>query len=116
MLTANNDLSDTLVEFLKAVEREDILELEITTSKGTVDLLAEIIIDSNTLHVRDIAIYGRDEVPLTGLSKTFLVLRTQFVKAARKMGFRKLRITGERAKRSTSASPGKEIDITVDLI
>ncbi len=67
------------------------------------------------MHIKDIVIYGRGKTPLAGLTKTFLMLKTQFGEAARKMGFKKLRITGKRAEKSTSASPGKEINITTDL-
>ena len=107
-----NNLSDTL---LKVIGEDDFLELEIPTPKGSVDLLAEVIVHNDTLHIKDIVIFGRSKKPLTGLVKTFFMLKTQFVEAARKMGFKKLRITGMRTEKSTSASPGKEIDIIVDL-
>lgn len=66
-----------------------------------------------TLHLKDLIIYPRGNNALTGLTREFLYLRTQLVKAARILGFRTLKITGKRVEKSTSANPGKEIDITI---
>jgi RHS repeat-associated protein len=90
-------------------------ERTIVTSKGPVDVVAETVINGNTLHLKDIAIYGRDSKPLTGLYKEVLKNKTGLINDAKEAGFKQLRISGERLPNSSSANPGKIVDLTIDL-
>jgi hypothetical protein len=63
----------------------------------------------------DIIAYGREPAALTGLTKEALAARNQLIDEATAMGFKKLRITGQRIQSSSSGNPGQFIDITVDL-
>lgn len=93
-----------------------IFERTIQTSKGPIDVMAETVINGKTLHLKDIAIFGRDSKPLTGLISEVLKARTALINEAKSAGFQQLRISGVRhATASTSASPGKVVDIMIDL-
>ncbi len=93
-----------------------IYETVIQTSKGPIDVMAETIVKGKTLHLKDLAIFGRNNQPLTGLTREMLKARTAIINEARAAGFEKLRITGIRHSTSTSANPGKVIDMTIDLL
>jgi hypothetical protein len=92
-----------------------LFERTLTTSAGPVDVLAEVEVSGNTLLLRDIAIYGRGPQPLTGITRDLFAARTELIEEVRAMGFDTLRITGQRTIGSTSASPGKVVDVVVDL-
>lgn len=64
---------------------------------------------------KDVAIYSRSGEPLTGLTRDILAARTRLISEAKAPGFKQLQITGQRVPGSTSANPGKLVDITVDL-
>lgn len=96
-------------------ETGDLFERTFQTAKGPVDLLAEIVVEGDTLILKDVVVFGRSASNLTGLTKEALAARTQLVEEARALGFKKLRITGQRVPSSSSGNPGHIIDITVDL-
>jgi hypothetical protein len=93
----------------------DLFERTFQTAKGPVDLLAEIVVESDTLILKDVVVYGRAQSKLTGLTKEALAARTQLIEEAKELGFKKLKITGQRVPSSSSGNPGHAIDITVDL-
>jgi len=93
----------------------DYFEHTIDTPKGPVDILADVVADGDTLTLKDISIFGRGDGPLEGLTKEVFKGKTEIFDQAREMGFKKIRILGERIEGSTSANPGKIIDITKDL-
>lgn len=117
------EVTKKLIETLKKVLKKkvseikigDLFELRIETRKGPVDMLAEIVIEGETLHLRDIVVYAEAKKPLSGLEKEILRTRTQLIETARKLGFKKLRMTGIRHPKSTSAKPGKKVNINVEL-
>lgn len=78
-------------------------------------MLAEVVVDGETLHLKDVSVFGRSDRPLTGLTRELLAAREELVAAAREAGFRQLRITGQRVATSTSAHPGKLVDVIIDL-
>ena len=78
-------------------------------------MLAEVAIEGDTIHLKDVALFPRTAEPLSGLGKELLVARTQLANEAKQLGFKRLRITGKRLVTSSSANPGKEIDVTIDL-
>jgi len=87
----------------------------IRTPRGPIDVLYDLQIDGKTLHLKDIAVYPRQAQPQTGVLRELLSARAQIAKYAKEAGYDKLRITGYRTLRSTSARPGKLIDVTIDL-
>ena len=71
--------------------------------------------EGDTLILKDVVIYGTGESALTGLRGVLLAARTRLANEATLMGFKKLRIIGQRVPSSSSANPGHIIDITVKL-
>ncbi len=93
----------------------ELFERTFHTSKGPVDLLAETVVVGDTLILKDIVVFGRSESRLTGLAKEALAARTQLIEEAKALGFKELKIIGQRVASCSSANPGHTIDITVDL-
>lgn len=75
-------------------------------------MAAETVISGRTLHLKDIAIYPRGAAGLQLGPREVMALRNQLAAEARAMGFEQLRITGTRL---SGASPGKSVDIIMDL-
>jgi hypothetical protein len=90
----------------------DIIVREFASSKGTIEMAAETVIDGRTLHLKDIAVYPRGAKAFELGTREIMALRDQLAAQAREMGFDTLRITG---KRLTGANPGKLVDVTIDL-
>ncbi|MCF8723755.1 RHS repeat-associated protein [Nitrospina gracilis] len=90
-------------------------ELTIQGSEVPISFLAEVSITGDILHLKNIAVYGEGTQPLTGQTKYILQGKTQLTNLAKEEGFSKLRLTGVRVPASTSANPGKPIDIILDL-
>jgi hypothetical protein len=59
--------------------------------------------------------YPRQKQPLTDVLKEMLKGKTEIIDAARAAGFEKLIINAVRHPGSTSAKPGKVIEMTIDL-
>jgi hypothetical protein len=93
----------------------DLFERTIYTSKGPIDMLAEVVIQGDAIHLKDVTIFPRAAEPLTGLNREILAARTQLINEIRTQEFKQLRITGKRLATSSSAFPGKEIDVTLDV-
>jgi len=90
----------------------DIIVREFATTKGTVEMAAETVINGRTLHLKDIAVYPRGAEAFELGTREVMTLRNQLAAQAREMGFDTLQITG---KRLTGANPGKIVDVTIDL-
>jgi len=108
-------LKKVLIQKVSEIKLGDLFELKIETRKGAIDMLVEIVIEEETLHLKDIVIYPEAKGALSGLDKDILKTRTKLIETARKLGFKKLKITGYRHPKSTSAKPGKKININVKL-
>lgn len=93
----------------------DLFERTFQTPKGAVGFLAEIIVEGDTLILKDVAVYGEGTTPLSNLAREAFAARDQLIKEAKAHGFKKLRITGRRIEGSSSGNPGHAIDVTVDL-
>jgi hypothetical protein len=78
-----------------------------------VGLLAEVVITGNILHLKDVTMYGQR--PLRGILYELLQAKTQLINEAKAAGFAFLRMTGQRVPGSSSANPGKMIDLLIDL-
>jgi hypothetical protein len=78
-----------------------------------IEVLAEIVVEAQVLHLRDIAIFptgaGRASV---GAAAVMRALRRELIREIRADGFRRLRISGTRL---SGARPGRTLDITIDL-
>ncbi|HET8669752.1 MAG TPA: RHS repeat-associated core domain-containing protein, partial [Candidatus Saccharimonadales bacterium] len=92
-----------------------LFERTLQTSKGPVDILAEVVVVGDKLVLKDIAIFGRGSQPLTGLTREILAATSQLKDEARALGFTELQIIGKRALTSTSRNPGHEVNVTIRL-
>lgn len=90
----------------------ELFERSYDAPHGTVDLLAEIMVDGVRLELREIAIYpravGRLEIPVEILVAWLRDLENE----ARDAGFDELRTTGTRL---SGARTGRRIDVTIQL-
>ncbi len=91
----------------------DIILREFRTSRGTVDLAAEVQISGRSLHLKDVAVFPRGTDRLSVGAREVIAIRNQLAQEARAYGFRELRITGTRV---SGANPGKQVDILIDLM
>jgi hypothetical protein len=91
----------------------ELFERTIHTSKGPVGMLAEVVITGKVLHLQDVVIYAQGQ--LSGLLRELLQAKTQLINEAKAAGFDTLHITARRVPSSSSAHPGKTIDVTIDL-
>jgi hypothetical protein len=98
------------------VKSGDLFEKTFSTSKGNVGLLAEVIVEGNVLHLKDVVVFEESGKVLTGLTREVLAARTALIGEAIGMGFTGLRITGFRLATSSSAHPGHAVDIFIDLM
>ena len=92
-----------------------MFERTFQTPKGPVGFLAETAVEGDTLILKDVVVYGEGTTPLTDLTREAFAARTQLIEEAKALGFKKLRITGQRVQTSSSGNPGHVIDITIDL-
>jgi RHS repeat-associated protein len=92
-----------------------LFERTLQTSKGPVNILAEVVVEGDKLVLKDIAIYGQGSQPLTGLTREILAATSQLKDEVRALGFKALQITGKRALTSTSRNPGHEVNVTIRL-
>jgi hypothetical protein len=77
--------------------------------------MADVVVDGDTLALHNIAVYGREPGNLTGLTSYANAARYEIVTEAKKWGFNRLRVTGERVQGSSSRNPGHSFDITINL-
>jgi hypothetical protein len=91
----------------------ELFERILQTSKGPVGMLAEVVIVDKLLHLKDVVIYGQEQ--LSGLLRELLQAKTHLINQARAAGFETLRLSGQRVAGSSSANPGKVVDIIIDL-
>lgn len=87
----------------------------VETSLGPVDVMYDLQVEGDTLHLKDLIVYPRTAEPMSGVLRELLAARSQIAAYAREAGFVKLRITGHRTLSSSSANPGKSIDVTIHL-
>lgn len=80
-----------------ALKTGDLVEQSFKTSKGTVDLLAEAVVDGKTLTLKDIAVFPRNAEKLNqGTKEVLSFLKKELGAKAKELDFTKLRIQGER--------------------
>ena len=91
-----------------------LFEWAIDLGDVRLEVLAEVVVQDQVLHLRDIAIFpagtGKASV---GAADLLGALRGELIPQIRSEGFRRLRITGTRV---SGAQPGRTLDISIDLI
>jgi RHS repeat-associated protein len=93
-----------------------LFETTITTTAGEVGVLAEVEVVGSQLILRDLAIFGKAGALVNQVGHgAFLALRSQIARQAALAGYSTLRIIADRSAQSSSALPGKMIDITIRL-
>lgn len=93
----------------------DLFERTFATSQGDVGFLAEVEIAGTMLHLKDIVVFEVSGKVLRGLKRDVLTARSLLIDEAIKLGFTALRLTGTRLPTSSSAQPGHQVDILIDL-
>ena len=93
----------------------DLYERTFSTSKGEVGFLAEVEIQGDTLHLKDVVVFEESGKVLSGLTRDVLAAKSQLIEQAIQLGFKSLRLTGTRLATSTSGLPGHLVDIVIDL-
>src|SRR5277367_5171057 len=93
--------------------KNDLFEYRFETVAGTIGFLAEVEIDGDTLHLKDVAVYpiGSSTAVAAGTGEILKALRV-LEGLAREQGFRRLRITGQRL---SGANPGADVEIERSL-
>jgi hypothetical protein len=90
---------------------DDYLIKEFETAKGIIEVLAEIKIEGDVLHL-EVAIYPQEGEKLEVGIREILKIRREFTREAREAGFRELHIKGLRR---SGAKPGKQSDLWIKL-
>jgi len=91
------------------------------TPQGKVEALTDVRFEetstpNDTLHLADGAIYPVSGGEITNAERIILSQRRRVFSAARSQGFHYVRLTYERVRGSSSANPGKNIDLLYDLV
>ncbi|WP_256972525.1 polymorphic toxin-type HINT domain-containing protein [Saccharibacillus sp. O23] len=81
--------------------------------------MAEVHIEGSTITLKDLAIYPDGVIDNSAKNnigpREIIAWKNQVSNLAKNQGFSRLRITGSRAENSSSANPGKGIDLNIDL-
>jgi RHS repeat-associated protein len=92
----------------------DLFETSFKAPAGNVQVLAEVEVNGSQLVLKDVAIYGENGSMVNQIgAKDLVALKNQVIQKATAEGFTSVRITGTRVAGSSSAAPGKAIDITI---
>lgn len=109
-------LKSQFITYFDVIQSDGEIKGELLTDHGIIDFLADIeLLEKGTiLHVKDVVIYPRTQTALKGLVlPEMLKLKSEIIDAAYQLGFKGVRITGQRSEHSTSANPGNIVDISV---
>ncbi|KYC38305.1 hypothetical protein WA1_38910 [Scytonema hofmannii PCC 7110] len=91
---------------------EEVLLKEFSTSKGSLEVAAEVSIEGKTLKLKNISIFPKDVWRFELSTREVLELKNQLVQEAKAAGFERLQITG---KRVSGANLGKNVNIDINL-
>ena len=97
---------------MRPIRDGELFERTLDTSVGSIDVLAEVVIDGSTIQLRDIAIYPRGSVRLTAPTSELLRQIRSSLQDLADVGFDRVRITGTRL---SGSAPGRTLDITIHL-
>jgi hypothetical protein len=93
-----------------------LFETSVATAAGEAGVIAEVEISGSQLTLNSLSIFGKSGELVNQIGQgAFLAARTQLARQAAAAGFTTLRIIAERSAASSSALPGKPIDITINL-
>ncbi|MCP4700751.1 MAG: hypothetical protein GY862_28440 [Gammaproteobacteria bacterium] len=113
-----DEFQHNFVKLFYKYKSEKEFYVSILTFRGEVEILSEIEIpDKETLHVKNLAIFPKDEKAFKRgiLIKEFIKLRSRLFMAAYELGFKFLRISFERIEASSSVNPNHCSDFTFNL-
>ncbi|GAA6614889.1 hypothetical protein [Scytonema sp. NUACC26] len=93
-------------------EDEEVLLKEFATSKGSLEVAAEVSIEGKTLKLKNISIFPKDVRRLELSTREVLELKNQLVQEVKATGFDRLQITGKRVSRANLGKNVVDIDLT----
>lgn len=95
------------------LEAGALFEWHVVVEGVPIELLAEVEVSGSTLHLLDVAVFpvGVERADL-GLRPLMRAARSELFPVLRAAGFSRLRVT---ATRLSGASPGRIVDLTIDL-
>lgn len=95
------------------LEAGELFEWRVVVAGVGIELLAEVEVSGATLHLRDVAVFpvGVDHAHV-GLRPLMRAARSELFPVLRAAGFSRLRVT---ATRLSGASPGRIVDLTINL-
>jgi len=95
---------------------DNLLSTSVKTGAGDVNILAEVKVNGSQLHLDSFTVYGANgDVAKGSILKDVLSAKSDIIQAAKENGFKEIRITAERVPNSTSANPGKQIDLIIPV-
>ena len=97
---------------------EEVLLREFPTSKGNLELAAEVVIKGKKLELRNLSIFPVNTCRLKVGNRELIQLKNQLIEEARTAGFETLRITGRRISGASfdgTITSGRKIDIIIEL-
>ncbi len=97
---------------MRSIRDGELFERTLDTSVGSIDVLAEVVIDGSTIELRDIAVYPRASARLTVPAPELLRQIRSTLQDLADAGFDRARITGTRL---SGSAPGRTLDITIHL-
>jgi hypothetical protein len=106
------DAGKEAVKLSQKFNYENRVYYSFKTSKGFVNVDAEIAKNGGQLHLKDIAVFPESGPSIKPGVSEVLQIRDLLSTEARAQGFNQLRITGQRI---SGANSGKLIDTTIDL-
>ncbi|PLC40593.1 adhesin [Ralstonia pickettii] len=114
----DNAMSNHLAATLNSIKSggDNLFSTEISTVAGKINVAAEVSANGTVLKLSDIAIYGANgDVTAGSIVKNIISGKADLIQAARDNGFTSIQITGVRVPNSSSANPGKVIDLTIPI-
>jgi RHS repeat-associated protein len=119
LLKSSSSLVDNIQpSSFSGVANEEILLREFSTSRGALEMAAEVSIEGTTLRLQNLSIFPKDVQRLKIPESEILKLKNQLIQEAKDAGFEQLQITGRRVSGASfdgTLSSGKKINITIDL-
>jgi hypothetical protein len=107
------DLLRVAVESVRA-GRDGLLEYEFNTPEGAVRVLADIVLEKDTIICKNLCIYAASDPPgikKATIARELLCELRALQKAGNALGYDGMYVQGKRAARSSSANVGKIVDI-----
>ncbi|WP_141753291.1 hypothetical protein [Duganella sp. HH101] len=103
----------TAVEEARA-GRDGLLEYGFNTSEGEVAVLADVVLENDTIICRNLCIYAASDPPgikKSTIARELLSELRALLKAGNVLGYEAMTVQGKRTAGSSSANVGKIVDI-----